>query len=109
MRPAGPAASPGVPARGTALVPLGGLGEIGLNCLALETEQDLVVVDCGLLFPQAQHPGIDYLIPDLSFLGERRGKLRAVLLTHGHEDHVGAVGHLLEQIPPVPIYGTPFT
>ncbi len=93
----------------TSIVPLGGLGEIGLNCLALESREDLVVVDCGLLFPQSHHPGIDYLIPDLSFLWERRGKVRAVLLTHGHEDHVGAVGHLLEQVAPVPVYGTPLT
>jgi len=101
VTPAGPGAR-------TEVVPLGGLGEIGLNCLALECREDLVVVDCGLLFPQAHHPGIDYLIPDLSFLRERREKLRAVLLTHGHEDHVGAVGHLLEQAPAL-VYGTPMT
>lgn len=92
----------------TAVMPLGGLGEIGLNALALEAERDLVLVDCGLLFPPPDHPGIDYLIPDLRFLHERREKLRAVLLTHGHEDHVGAVAHLLEEIP-VPVFGTPMT
>jgi ribonuclease J len=88
------------------VIPLGGLGEVGLNALALEAEGDLVLIDGGLLFPPPDCPGIDYLIPDFAFLRERREKLRAVLLTHGHEDHVGALGHLLADLP-VPVYGTP--
>lgn len=104
MGSTGPAPSDGW----TAVVPLGGLGEVGLNVLALESERDLLLVDCGLLFPPPDHPGIDYLIPDLRFVWERREKLRAVFLTHGHEDHVGAVGHLLDRAP-VPAFGTPMT
>ncbi|MDF1554221.1 MAG: ribonuclease J, partial [Deferrisomatales bacterium] len=92
----------------TTLLPLGGLGEIGLNCLAVETERDLLLVDCGLLFPRAEQPGVEYLIPDFQTILERREKLRGVVLTHGHEDHIGALPHLLRQVP-VPVYGTRFT
>ncbi len=92
----------------TTLLPLGGLGEIGLNCLAVETERDLLLVDCGLLFPRVEQPGVEYLIPDFQPILERRDKLRGVLLTHGHEDHVGALPHLLRDLP-VPVYGTRFT
>lgn len=97
---------PLAPPAWTRVVPLGGLEEVGLNALALEAQRDLVLIDCGLLFPPPDCPGIDYLIPDFTFLRERREKLRAVLLTHGHEDHVGALGHLLAEFP-VPVYGTP--
>ncbi len=90
------------------MVPLGGLGEIGLNALALESGGDAVLVDCGLLFPKVEHPGIDCLIPDFTWLRERRERFRGVLLTHGHEDHVGALGHLLRELP-VPVYGTGLT
>ncbi len=90
------------------MVPLGGLGEIGLNALALESGDDAVLVDCGLLFPGARHPGIDCLIPDFTWLRERKERLRGVLLTHGHEDHVGALGYLLRELP-VPVYGTGLT
>jgi ribonuclease J len=92
----------------TTLVPLGGLGEIGLNCLVVETERDLLLVDCGLLFPTAEHPGVEYIVPDLRYVLERREKFRGVVLTHGHEDHVGAVAHLLATVP-APVYGTRFT
>ena len=87
---------------------LGGLGEIGLNMLTLETDEALVVVDAGLMFPEDHMLGIDIVIPDFSYLRERRDKLVAVVLTHGHEDHIGAVPFLLKEMS-VPIYGTPFT
>jgi ribonuclease J len=87
---------------------LGGLGEIGLNMMTLETEACLVVVDSGLMFPEDQMLGIDIVIPDFSYLRERRDKVAAVVLTHGHEDHIGAVPFLLKEIP-APVYGTPLT
>jgi ribonuclease J len=87
---------------------LGGLGEIGLNMMTLETADHLVVVDAGLMFPEDQMLGIDIVIPDFSYLRERRDKIAAVVLTHGHEDHIGALPFLLKEIP-TPVYGTPLT
>ncbi|MHB8764250.1 MAG: ribonuclease J [Deferrisomatales bacterium] len=92
----------------TWVVPLGGLGEVGLNCLAFAAEGQAVLVDCGCLFPGARHPGVDYLTPDLSPLKAAGLELGAVFLTHGHDDHVAAVPHLLRESP-VPVYGTPMT
>jgi ribonuclease J len=90
------------------LVPLGGLGEIGLNMMLVESGPDILAVDCGLLFPDDEMPGIDFAIPDFSYLKERRPAFRAVVLTHGHEDHIGALSYLLRDFP-VPVYGTPLT
>ena len=90
------------------LIPLGGLGEIGLNMMLLESGEDIVAIDCGLMFPDDEMPGVDYVIPDFSYLRERRAAFRAVLLTHGHEDHVGALSYLLRELA-VPVYGTPLT
>ncbi len=90
------------------LIPLGGLGEIGLNMMLIESGDDIVAVDCGLLFPDDEMPGVDYVIPDFSYLAERRSALRAVVLTHGHEDHIGALSYLLRDFD-VPVYGTPLT
>ncbi|MDP3181490.1 MAG: ribonuclease J [Desulfobaccales bacterium] len=87
---------------------LGGLGEIGLNLMTLETAHHLVVVDAGLMFPEDHMLGIDIVIPDFSYLRERRDKVAGVVLTHGHEDHIGAVPFLLKEIP-MPVYGTPLT
>jgi ribonuclease J len=87
---------------------LGGLGEIGLNMMTLETESHLVIVDAGLMFPEDHMLGIDIVIPDFSYLRERREKVAALVLTHGHEDHIGAVPFLLKEMP-VPVYGTPLT
>ena len=90
------------------LIPLGGLGEIGLNMMLVEPGDDIVAVDCGLLFPDDEMPGVDYVIPDFTYLREHRERFRAVVLTHGHEDHVGALSYLLREFE-VPVYGTPLT
>ena len=87
---------------------LGGLGEIGLNLMTVETAEHLVVVDAGLMFPEDHMLGIDIVIPDFSYLRERRDKLTGLVLTHGHEDHIGAVPFLLKEMP-LPVYGTPLT
>ncbi len=87
---------------------LGGVGEIGLNCLTLETAEALVVVDLGLMFPEDPILGIDIVIPDFAYIRERRDKLMGVVLTHGHEDHIGAVPFFLREFQ-VPIFGTPLT
>ncbi len=90
------------------LVPLGGLGEIGLNMMLVESGDDLIAIDCGLMFPDDELPGIDYVIPDFSYALAKREGFRAVFLTHGHEDHIGALPYLLRDAR-VPVYGTPMT
>ena len=90
------------------IIPLGGLGEIGKNMTVIEYENDMIVVDCGLGFPDDDMPGIDLVIPDISYLEANKDKLRGILLTHGHEDHIGAIPYLLRTLCP-PIYGTPLT
>lgn len=86
------------------IIPLGGLGEIGLNMMLLESGEDLLAVDCGLMFPDDEMPGIDYVIPDFSYLLAKRDHLRGVILTHAHEDHIGALPYLLRELD-VPVYG----
>jgi ribonuclease J len=89
------------------ILPLGGLGEIGMNCMAVECDGRIAVVDCGILFPN-EPIGVDVIAPDLTWLRERREQVGAVFLTHGHEDHLGALPFMLRDVP-VPVYGTPFT
>jgi ribonuclease J len=90
------------------LLALGGLGEFGANCLVVETPRDLVVVDAGLLFPGEDAFGIEAIAPDFGYVVERRSKLRGIVLTHAHEDHIGALPTLLARVRP-PIWGSPFT
>ena len=90
------------------IVPLGGLGEFGMNMMAVGCGDDIIVVDAGLMFPREDLLGVDFVIPDFAYLLENREKVRAIFLTHGHEDHVGALPYLLKDLP-VPVYATPLT
>jgi len=90
------------------LVPLGGLGEFGMNSMAIRCGDDIIVVDAGMMFPDAELLGVDIVTPDFAFLEQNREHVRALILTHGHEDHIGAVPFLLSQMN-VPVYGTGFT
>lgn len=90
------------------IVPLGGLGEFGLNMMAYETEDDLIVIDTGFMLPNEDMPGVDLIFPDIHYLIERKEKMRGILLTHGHEDHIGALSHVLRQLD-VPVYSTQLT
>ena len=90
------------------VIPLGGLGEIGLNLLVLEYGNTAIAVDCGVMFPDEQMPGIDVAIPDVTYLRGLGDRFRAIFLTHGHEDHIGALPYVLDQRP-MPVWGTPLT
>jgi ribonuclease J len=90
------------------LIPLGGLGEFGLNALVLEWGDHVLLLDAGVMFPSAEMPGVDSIVPDFQYLEQRREKVRAVLLTHGHEDHIGALSFAL-QAAPAPVYGSRLT
>lgn len=92
------------------VIPLGGLGEMGIgkNMMAIEYDNDIIVIDMGFLFPGADYPGINYIVPDISYLLENKHKIRGVLFTHGHLDHIGAARHLLAQLE-APVYASRFT
>jgi ribonuclease J len=90
------------------IIPLGGLGEFGMNCLAVRWEDDIIVIDAGLMFPETELLGVDVVVPDISYLVENRQFVRAILLTHGHEDHIGGLPWILSELK-VPVYATEFT
>ena len=90
------------------MIPLGGLGEFGMNCLALRWQDDIIVIDAGLMFPEEELLGVDIVVPDISYLTENRDHVRAIILTHGHEDHIGGLPWILSELN-VPVYGTEFT
>ena len=90
------------------LIPLGGLGEIGLNMMALEYDDNILVLDSGLMFPEEYMPGVDVVIPDIQYLRDKREIVKWIVLTHGHEDHIGAMPFLLREFD-LPVFGTSFT
>jgi ribonuclease J len=89
-------------------IPLGGLGEFGMNMLALRTGNDILVIDAGMMFPEVELLGVDIVIPDITYLKQNREHVRAIVLTHGHEDHIGALPYILRDLN-VPVFGTRFT
>ncbi len=90
------------------LIPLGGLGEFGMNCLALRWQDEIIVIDAGLMFPEEELLGVDIVVPDITYLIENRSMVKAIVLTHGHEDHIGGLPWILSELN-VPVYGTEFT
>ena len=90
------------------IIPLGGLGEIGKNITAYEYKDNIIVVDCGMTFPGDEMPGIDIVIPDVSYLEKNREKVKGFFITHGHEDHIGAIPYVVDKFN-APVYGTKLT
>src|SRR5436190_23928073 len=99
----------GAPAPLLRVVPLGGLGEIGKNMLVLETGENILIIDAGLMFPSSEMHGVDIVIPDAEYVLDRQDWVRGVILTHGHEDHIGALAYLLEEGLQAPVYATALT
>jgi ribonuclease J len=102
-------APPPLPAGGLRVVALGGLGEIGRNMTVLEHAGRLLIVDCGVLFPESDQPGVDLILPDFTYVRDRLDDIEAIVLTHAHEDHIGAVPYLLREREDIPVVGTRFT
>ena len=96
------------PSQKVRIIPLGGVDEIGKNMTVIEYEDDILVVDCGSIFPDEDMLGIDLVIPDASYLEANKDRVRGYMFTHGHEDHIGATPYILQQVP-APIYGTRLT
>ena len=91
------------------IIPLGGVGEIGRNCTLFEINNQLLIIDCGVLFPEESQPGVDLILPDLGYLSDKLDRIAGLVLTHGHEDHIGGVPYLLKMRPDIPIYGSKLT
>src|SRR5882762_11561677 len=89
-------------------IPLGGLGEFGMNMLALRFGDDILVIDAGMMFPESELLGVDLVIPDITYLKQNRAHVRAIVLTHVHEDHIGALPYILRELN-LPVYATRFT
>ena len=100
---------PELPADGLRVVALGGLGEIGRNMTVLEHRGRLLIIDCGVLFPEDNQPGVDLILPDFEYIEDRLDDVEAIVLTHGHEDHIGAVPYLLRSKPDIPLLGSRLT
>jgi ribonuclease J len=100
---------PPLPKGGLRVVPLGGLGEIGRNMTVFEHDGKLLIVDCGVLFPEPDQPGVDLILPDFGYIRDRLDQVEAVVLTHAHEDHIGAVPYLLRERPDIPLVGSKLT
>jgi ribonuclease J len=90
-------------------IPLGGLGEVGKNMMAFEYGKNVLIVDAGVMFPESDMLGIDSVIPDFSYLKDKKDQVRAIVITHGHEDHIGAIQHVVREFPDAPVYATPLT
>src|SRR5579864_1532840 len=97
-----------MPAGKLHIVPLGGLGEFGMNCMAVRWNDDIIVIDAGLMFPESELLGVDIVVPDITYLLQNRDKIRGIVLTHGHEDHIGGLPWILSELN-VPVFGTEFT
>ncbi|HLS04219.1 MAG TPA: ribonuclease J [Actinomycetales bacterium] len=100
---------PSLPADGLRITPLGGLGEIGRNMTVLEHQKRLLVMDCGVLFPEEHQPGVDLILPDFTSIRDRLDRIEAIVLTHGHEDHIGGVPYLLRERRDIPVIGSELT
>ena len=100
---------PPLPRDGLRVVALGGLGEIGRNMTVFEFDSKLLIVDCGVLFPEDNQPGVDLILPDFEFIRDRLADVVGLVLTHGHEDHIGGVPYLLRERADIPIYGSKLT
>ena len=100
---------PPLPANGLRVVPLGGLGDVGRNMTAFEYAGRLLIIDCGVLFPEDSQPGVDLILPDFDFIRDRLDAVEAIVLTHAHEDHIGAVPYLLRERQDIPVYGSRLT
>ena len=100
---------PALPEGGLRIVPLGGLGEVGRNMTVLEHAGRILIIDCGVLFPEDAHPGVDLILPDFGYIEDRLDQVEAIVLTHGHEDHIGAVPYLLRLKPDIPLIGSTLT